>query len=200
VLTWVQAPSRPSAAPAGDAFEDDTPPAEPEPDTPPAEVEPEIRAVVVPAVKPASEDRARQSRRKARVALAILAVAAAVVAGGALTLTHHDAGSAAPTGDGATAQPVPSKRDFSDARNYGAAMTRLALTSGRTEIDGQVACNQDSTWDSWTCQAKGKPSLGAYAGVWLTYRCSPNTTPQPGGRPAAVMINCAPLNPPPPSA
>jgi hypothetical protein len=118
-----------------------------------------------------------------------------------LLLTRHDAGSAAPqSGVGATDQPVPAKRDFSDARKYGAAMTRLALMSGRTQIDGQVACDQDSTWNSWTCQARGKPTLGAYAGVWLTYRCSPNSTPQPGGRPAAVMINCAPLNPPPPSA
>ena len=113
-------------------------------------------------------------------------------------LTHH-VGNSAPTSSAAAVdvpQSVPSRSEFSDPRKYGAAMTRLALLSGRTQVDGQVACNQESTFDRWTCQARGKPSLGAYAGVWLTYRCSPNSTPQPGGRPAVVMINCKPLNPP----
>jgi hypothetical protein len=75
-------------------------------------------------------------------------------------------------------------------------MTRMALMSGRTDVDGTPVCVQGSTYDRWTCRAKGRPTLGAYAGHWLTYRCSPTTTPQPGGRPAAVMINCKPENPP----
>jgi hypothetical protein len=94
------------------------------------------------------------------------------------------------------AKTVPSRTSFSDPRAYAAAMTRLALASGRTEVDGAPACNENSTWDRWTCLAKGKPTLGAYAGHWLTYRCSPAVQPQPGGRSAGVMINCKPTNPP----
>jgi hypothetical protein len=94
------------------------------------------------------------------------------------------------------AAAVPSRTSFSDPRAYAAAMTRLALASGRTELDGTPACSQNSTWNRWTCRAKGKPTLGAYAGHWLMYRCSPSVHPQPGGRPAGVMIDCKPANPP----
>jgi hypothetical protein len=96
----------------------------------------------------------------------------------------------------AAAQPVPTRSDYSDPRDYGAAMTRLALTSSRTQIDGDIACDESSTWAHWACSAKGKPSLGAYAGVWLTYRCSPSGTAPPGAAPESVMINCTPQQQP----
>jgi hypothetical protein len=139
-----------------------------------------------------------------RAGSALLAGAAAVVAVVALTLvlvqrnggTSHTQGQPA-AGSGAPPQPVPSRATYSDPRAYAAAMTRLALTSGRTEVDGKPVCVQGSTYDRWSCRARGRPTVGAYAGRWLTYRCSPTTTPQPGGRPAAVMINCKPQSPPP---
>jgi hypothetical protein len=205
VLTWVQAPVRESTEPAVTAQEDDDAPAPValEPDVEP-EVLPEVPVVAAPRVttRP-SKERAERGRRQLPVGLAVGAAAIAIVGGGAFVVAHRGGGDSAATRSASGAdlpQSVPSQGDFSDPRLYGAAMTRLALTSGRTEINGQIACDQNSTWNSWTCQAQGKPSLGAYAGHWLTYRCSPSSTPQPGGRPAAVMINCRPQNPPPLSA
>jgi hypothetical protein len=135
-----------------------------------------------------------------RAGLALISAIAAIV--GVILVLHHQSGpsqaqrTAATAEASGTAEAVPSRTAFSDPRAYGAAMTRLALTSGRTEVDGKPACKADSTWDHWTCRARGKPTLGAYAGHWLMYRCSPNSTPQPGGQ-AAVMIGCRPVNPPP---
>jgi len=136
---------------------------------------------------------------------ALLAGAAAVVAVVALTLVlvERNGGDPSHTQAQSTAspdtapQPVPSRAAYSDPRAYAAAMTRLALTSGRTEVDGRPVCVQGSTYDRWSCRARGRPTVGAYAGRWLMYRCSPTSTPQPGGRPAAVMINCKPESPPP---
>jgi hypothetical protein len=135
-----------------------------------------------------------------------LAVLVAGVGIGAVTfvLHHRHHGDVAQAQQLATArlkpfpgaEAVPSRTAFSDPSAYAAAMTRLALASGRTEVDGKPACASGSTWDRWTCRAKGRPTLGPYAGSWLTYRCSPSYTPQPGGRPAAAMIGCTPVNPP----
>ena len=97
----------------------------------------------------------------------------------------------------ATAESVASRTAFSDPRAYAGAMTQLALANGRTHLDGKPACGENSTWERWTCRAKGRPTLGPYAGHWLTYRCSPSYEPQPGGRAATLMINCKPENPPP---
>ena len=160
----------------------------------PAEIsEPDVQAVEAPP----SEAPPRRTRRGGLTVLASLVVVA-VVAGVFVPLQQGD-DDAAPTRSASGAaggpEPVPSRSEFSDAREYGAAMTRLALTSGRTEIDGQVTCAQDSTFERWSCQARGKPSLGSYAGRWLTYRCTPTATPQPGGAPDAVMINCTPQKP-----
>jgi len=92
-------------------------------------------------------------------------------------------------------EPPPSRTAYADPRSYAAAMTRLALSSGRTELDGTPVCAEGGTYYRWTCRARGRPTLGAYAGRRLTFRCSPRSTPQPGG-PPAVMIDCRPENPP----
>jgi hypothetical protein len=148
----------------------------------------------------------RSDRRQRAPAGGLAVVAAFVVAGlaaGVLALSGQDDGAAQTQAASAQAVGNPpsvlSRTKFSNPRKYAAAMTRLALASGRTEVDGSPACAQSSTFDRWTCRARGKPTLGAYAGVWLMYRCSPSSTPQPGGR-AAVMINCTPQKPPPATA
>jgi hypothetical protein len=134
---------------------------------------------------------------------ALLSVLALVLAGAAftlvLTLRGHggrEAQTQPVTTTSEPPQPVPQRTAYSDPRGYAAAMTRFALTSGHTAIDGTPVCVQGSTYDRWTCRARGRPEIGAYAGRWLTFRCSPHSTPQPGGQPA-VMINCRPDNPPP---
>jgi hypothetical protein len=134
---------------------------------------------------------------------ALLSVLAVVLAGAAFTfvLTHRGHGGGEAQTQPVTTtpelpQPVPQRTAYSDPRGYAAAMTRFALTSGRTAIDGTPVCVQGSTYDHWTCRARGRPEIGAYAGRLLTFRCSPHSTPQPGGQPA-VMINCRPDNPPP---
>jgi len=189
VLTWVQPRPEPS----------DEPPAAVESDavaSTAAEEADVARVEVRPAVH-------RPDRRRRAPAGGLAVVASFVVAGlvaGVLALTRHDEGGGRTQGGSAQAvgspPPVPARAEFSDPRKYAAAMTRLALVSGRTEVDGSPACAQNSTFDRWTCRARGKPTLGAYAGVWLMYRCSPSSTPQPGGRPASVMINCTPQKPP----
>jgi hypothetical protein len=194
VLTWVQPRAEPiDQPPATIASVADAPTAREEPAPARVDVRPPV-------------DRSGRRRRAPAGGLAV--VTAFVVAGlvaGVLALTRHHEGGGQTKGGSAQAAagsppPVPARAEFSDPRKYAAAMTRLALVSGRTEVDGSPACDQNSTFDRWTCQARGKPTLGAYAGVWLMYRCSPSSTPQPGGRPAAVMINCTPQKPPPATA
>jgi hypothetical protein len=171
-----------------------------DPDAHAGRSEPDARVLDVRA-------RTYRRRRASWIPRAALALLAAVVAIGAVTLVlqhRHQGGIAQAQQQPAPArlkpfpgaEQVPSRASFSDPRAYAAAMTRLALASGRTELDGTPACDQGSTWDRWTCRAKGKPTLGAYAGHWLTYRCSPSVHPQPGGRAGGVMIDCRPANPP----
>jgi hypothetical protein len=193
VLTWVQPRPEPS----------DEPPAAVESDAVASTAADEADLASVEVRLPVH----RPDRRRRAPAGGLAVVASLIVAGlaaGVLAFTRHDEDSGQTQGGSAQAAgsppPVPVRAEFSDARKYAAAMTRLALVSGRTEVDGIPACAQDSTFDRWTCQARGRPTLGAYAGVWLMYRCSPNSTPQPGGRPASVMINCTPQKPPPTTA
>jgi hypothetical protein len=121
----------------------------------------------------------------------------ALLAGAVLAVvTHGGPGNRATQTTSQPPEPAPSRTAYPDPLSYAAAMTRLALRSGRTELDGKPVCARGSTYDSWTCRARGRPALGAYAGRWLTFRCSPRSTPQPGG-PPAVMIDCRPENPPP---
>jgi hypothetical protein len=192
VLTWV--------LPRAEPLEEPPSTIEPAERDAPAEIAVPVATAVPDAAAVEPRPPKAPSARPRRGGLTVLAslVVVAVIAAVLVPLQMRNDNSA-PTRAAAAAapnQPVPSRSEFSDARQYGAAMTRLALTSGRTEIDGDVACDQNSTFDRWGCVARGKPSLGAYAGRWLTYRCTPTATPQPGGRPDAVMINCAPQNPP----
>ena len=171
-------------------------------------LEPEPPAVSAPAPPSVGAVATRPLARKRRRApvLAILAAAVTAAVGATLVLAHGHGGGApqanvqpaAPSGrpQHVAPAPVPSRAAYTDPRAYAAAMTRLALTTGQTELNGLPACRKDSTWNRWTCQAKGRPTIGAYAGHWLTYRCSPAYHPQPGGRPASLMINCRPVGPP----
>jgi hypothetical protein len=121
-----------------------------------------------------------------------LLVGAASVAAGALAFAHfHHSGVARTEGMTSVvgAGPVQARAAFSNARTYAAAMTRLSLASGSTQIDGVPACAPKSTWEHWSCQARGRPTLGAYVGQRLTYRCSPGYEPQ---QPLVLLINCRP--------
>jgi hypothetical protein len=166
---------------------------------------PVVRTSEPVVAQPSSPQTHVQRRVKRMPAAAAALVAGAGVAGLValvLVLTHgHEAG--APQAQRQTtgsppppSEPVPSRASFSNPRAYAAAMTRLALTSGQTTLDGQPACTSDSTWNTWTCHARGKPTLGAYAGRWLTYQCSSSYAPQSGRPPAAPTIGCRPVNPP----
>jgi hypothetical protein len=140
----------------------------------------------------------------------VLAVAVAVVAGLTLTGTFgHDGGgshaqerqvtrTALPSArlPPALNQPVPvlARDTFANPREYAAALTRLALMSRGTELDGAPACTARSTWDRWMCRTSGKPSVGAYAGQWFTYRCSPSPTTQRRQARASLVINCRSLS------
>jgi hypothetical protein len=155
--------------------------------------------VAVFEAPPADEDSSRRWTPGAGSAL--LSLLAVVLAGASfsLVLTHRADGDRQAQAQPVTTQPprpVPLRTSYSDPRGYAAAMTRFALTSGRTELDGTPVCVQGGTYDRWTCRARGRPALGAYSGRRLTFRCSPHSAPQPGGQPA-VMIDCRPENPPP---
>jgi hypothetical protein len=91
----------------------------------------------------------------------------------------------------------PSRTAFSDPHAYASAMTRFALRSARIKLAGRPVCDENSMWDRWTCRVTATPLLGPYAGRRLKYRCSPSYEPQPGGRPAVLVINCGLENPPP---
>src|SRR5262249_9624632 len=116
--------------------------------------------------------------------LSLLAVCLGVVAL-VLGLHHGDKGVAAP-------DRVPQRAEYSNPSDYAAAMTRLTLTAVKTKLEGKPTCNTRSTWNRWACLAKGRPTIGAFAGRLLTFRCSPRYHPQPGGKPAARMIDCKP--------
>jgi hypothetical protein len=139
----------------------------------------------------AQESRPARRGRVRRIGLALL-VGVASIAAGTLAFDHFHQGGVAGT-EGMTsvvgAGPAQARAVFSSPRTYAAAMTRLSLASGSTEVDGKPACALKSTWEHWTCQAKGRPTLGAYVGYRLTYRCSPGYEPQ---QPLVLLINCRP--------
>jgi hypothetical protein len=143
--------------------------------------------------------RSGRSQRKPRTGLALLAAAVVIVPVALVLAVLHRSQGVVPAQRSvvtATAEAVASRTAFSNPRTYAGAMTRLALANGRTQLNGEPACDVNSTWERWTCRAKGRPALGPYAGRWLTYRCSPSYNPQPGG-PPALMITCTPKNAPP---
>jgi hypothetical protein len=198
VTAWVHPEAQVSGEPATVALADaDAHDVESEPGV---RSEPDVRTLEAHARR----SRPRRTSLARRAALALLAVVVPISAVTLVLQHRYQGGVAQAQQDPATArlkpfpgaEAVPSRASFSDPRASAAAMTRLALASGRTELDGTPACDQTSTWDRWTCRARGKPTLGAYAGHWLTYRCSPTVHPQPGGRPGGVMIDCRPANPP----
>jgi hypothetical protein len=91
-------------------------------------------------------------------------------------------------------QATPPRSGFSNPGAYAAAMTGFTLSSVNTKLDGKPTCDTGSTWNRWACQVRARPTLGAYAGRLLTFRCAPAYHQQPGGRPASLMIDCKPTN------
>jgi hypothetical protein len=152
---------------------------------------------------PSPESRSDGIRRRPRAGVALSVAVAAIVSVTVVLVVHGHKGAPStqqPTTAAALSSAeaaVPVRAAYSNPRAYAAAMTRLSLRSGGTEIDGTPRCKADSTWDRWTCRATGKPTLGAYAGRWLTYRCSPSHVPQPNASSAGLVIGCKPVNPPP---
>lgn len=92
----------------------------------------------------------------------------------------------------AMANVSTSRASFSNPGAYASAMTLLALANGKTHVSSQPSCDEQSTWKRWSCDAKGLPSVGPFAGRWVTYRCTPSYAPQPAGAPAALVVNCRP--------
>jgi hypothetical protein len=176
VMTWVQPQAGPSDEPADAGVR--------ESDVGMREAQP-------------PEYRSRRIGRTPRAGLALLSVVVAVLA---VTLVLHDRNQGGvpqspESAVTATPESVASRTGYSGPRAYAVAMTQLALANGRTHLDGKPTCGENSTWEHWTCRAKGRSTLGPYAGRWFTYRCSPSYQPQPGGRPAALMVNCRPESP-----
>lgn len=157
--------------------------------------------VAPPAIRvPRQRHAARREAGPARVRRAGLPLVAAVaVVVAAVLVVQHRHLVGGHHGQQSTFAAVPktgvSRAGFAKPRAYARAMSVLSLTNGGTEVDGTPVCGTTSTWRHWTCRAKGRPSLGPYAGRWVTYRCSPGYTPQPGGRPVALLINCRPTAP-----
>lgn len=146
---------------------------------------------VAAEVAPRPQKSSARTGRGRRLGLALV-IGIVAIAGVAMTVGHLHQGHAAQT-DGATsvvgAGPVQARAAFSTPRAYAVAMTRLSLASGSTEIDGKPACTAKSTWEHWSCQARGRPTLGTHVGQRLTYRCSPSSEPQ---QPLVLLINCRP--------
>lgn len=144
-----------------------------------------------PAEAPPSEPRLRGTGWLVRAGLALVAVA--LVALAVTVVSHHRRNAVAvQPPPSAQAQVAPMRSAFSNPRDYAAAVTRSTLAAVGTELDGKPTCDGRSRWNRWSCLARGKPTLGAYAGRVLTFRCSPSYHRQPGGRPSALMIDCKP--------
>ena len=81
----------------------------------------------------------------------------------------------------------PSPKEFSDPRDYAAALTRYSLGFGGTNVLDRPDCSSRLTWADWTCTVRAKATNGPFAGVVLTYRCYP----------IGHGVLCGPKNPPP---
>jgi len=177
---------------------------EPEPE--PEQFEPVAPTPPSPAAAPREDSReARVVRRhvhvKPRMLLLAAALAGAATAAVLVVDRGHGSGSAAEQAAAvrAMADASTSRTSFANPLAYAGAMTRLALANGRTEIASEPSCDAKSTWKRWSCDAKGRPSVGPFTGRWVTYRCTPSYS-QSGGAPATLVVNCRPQNPPPASA
>jgi hypothetical protein len=66
----------------------------------------------------------------------------------------------------------PSRKDFSNPREYAAAMTAWALSSGRSELVSRPRCDARSTWTHWSCHALARSDwLPKSAGLAVAFRC-----------------------------
>lgn len=163
----------------------------------------EVAAPVVHAPARPRPRKARPAQRRTRSvpsgkALVSLVAAAATIAAAVVVVQHrHLLGGSGhhQSGVAAAARSGVSRAGFTDPHTYAASMTSLSLANGGSEVDGQPACNPKSTWRYWACTVKARPSVGPYADHWVTFRCRPHYARQPGGRPAALLIDCRPLVP-----
>lgn len=174
-----------------------------EPELEPEQFEPVAPTPPSPAAAPREESReARVVRRhvhvKPRMLLLAAALAGAATAAVLVVDRGHGSGNAAEDAAAvrAMADASTSRTSFANPLAYAGAMTRLALANGRTQIASEPSCDAKSTWKRWSCDAKGRPSVGPFTGRWVTYRCTPSYS-QSGGAPATLVVNCRPQNPPP---
>ena len=140
------------------------------------------------------------SRRSAAVIAAIVFPAMVIVA--LVWLGPHSRqprpqGVRTTTSAGARPTGPPSTQQFSDPREYAAAMTLYSLTSAQARVLGRPDCGSFVTWRAWVCTVSAKSLTGPFAGRRLIYRCYPQPMPQPGGRPTVEGILCGPERPPP---
>jgi hypothetical protein len=88
-------------------------------------------------------------------------------------------------------QFFPSRQDFTNAREYAAAMTSYTLTSGRGALLERPNCGERVAWTHWTCRVRVKDTIGPFAGRALPYRCSAADT----GWPSSGGVICGPAIP-----
>lgn len=86
----------------------------------------------------------------------------------------------------------PSAQDFSDPRTYAEATTLFALGSATMKVIEPPTCGTRVTWTAWTCSARGRTTIGPFAGRTLIYSCSPTSAEQTGGLPMSQGILCGP--------
>jgi hypothetical protein len=111
-------------------------------------------------------------RAQAFVAAGVILAFVAVIGTALVHAFGHRASPRRAT-NAAPSQPFPpSSEDFSNAREYAAAMTSWALNSGRSELVSRPRCDARSTWTHWSCHALARSDwLPKSAGLAVPFRC-----------------------------
>src|SRR5439155_122709 len=117
------------------------------------------------------------SRRSAAVIAAIVFPAMVIVALVWLGLHSRQPrpqGVRTTTSAGARATGPPSTQQFSDPREYAAAMTLYSLTSAQARVLGRPDCGSFVTWRAWVCTAvfAATPCLQIRSRCGWARRCS----------------------------
>jgi hypothetical protein len=159
-----------------------------------------LASIVLSRIRPRSwwseEKAARQSAPRStategsdrtRLGLIALVAVAVVVLGGALLVArfgHRESPRAAPSEQPSRKLP-PDRVQFSNPRDFAAAVTSYFLGSGPVEVLGRPSCARHVTWAKWTCRARATETRGPFAGRLLSFRCA--TVDTIGG------VTCSPL-------
>jgi hypothetical protein len=135
----------------------------------------------------APQSTATEESDRTRLGLIALVAVALVVLGGTLLVDrfgHHESPRAR-TGEQPSRRFPPDRLQFSNPRDFAAAVTTYLLASGSVIVLGSPRCGQHVTWTKWTCRVKAKETNGPFAGRVLSFRCA--TVARIGG------LTCSPL-------